>query len=44
MRGELSFWAAVGLVAIAAVALLKIFAGTSAGSKVPGLRELAAFI
>lgn len=44
MREELSFWAAVGLIAIAAVVLFKVAAASEAGARVPGLRELAEFI
>ena len=41
MRQELSFWVAVGLIAIAAVVLLKLAAGSTVGDKIPGLRPLA---
>lgn len=44
MKYELGFWLAVALVAIAAIALLKVLAATPAGETVPGLRDLAAFI
>lgn len=44
MQFEIGFWLAVGLVGIAAVALLKVLAGTPVGASVPGLRELAAFL
>lgn len=43
MTQELSFWSAVALVAVAAVALFKILAA-NLGAKVPALADLAAFI
>jgi hypothetical protein len=43
MDRELSFWAAVALVSVAAVALFKI-AAAHLGGKVPALADLAAFI
>lgn len=43
MEQELTFWAAVALVAVAAVALFKI-AAAKLGAKVPALADLAAFI
>jgi hypothetical protein len=42
--GELGFWLAVGLAAVAAVALFKLGAATQLGAVVPGYRELAAFL
>ena len=44
MREELSFWAAVALIAVAAVVVFKVAAASDAGAKVPGLRELADLI
>ncbi|MGH9042677.1 MAG: hypothetical protein ACRDZ3_20875 [Acidimicrobiia bacterium] len=43
MTQELSFWGAVALVAVAAIALFKILAA-KVGDRVPALAELAAFI
>lgn len=43
MTESLSFWAAVGLVAIAAVAFFKLVAA-KLGGRVPALAELAAFV
>ena len=42
--GELGFWVAVGLAAVAGVALFKLAASTQLGEMVPGLRDLGAFI
>ncbi len=44
MREELSFWAAVALVAVAGVIAFKIAASSELGAKVPGLAELGDFI
>ena len=44
LREELSFWIAVGLVAVASVALFKIAAASKAGESIPGLRELAEIV
>lgn len=44
MGRELSFWLAVALIAVAAVALTKLLAASEAGAKVPGLRPLASII
>lgn len=41
MRQELGFWVAVGLVAVVAVSLFKVGAGTRLGDLVPGYRRLA---
>lgn len=41
---ELKFWAAVGMVAVASVALFKLISLSKAGEKVPALRQLADFI
>ena len=38
---EISFWLAVAAIAIAAVVILKLAAGTPLGEKIPGLRPLA---
>ena len=43
MREELSFWLAVGLVAVASVAIFKVLAA-HAGDRFPALRDLGAFI
>jgi hypothetical protein len=43
MTDDLSFWAAVGLVAIAAVAFFKL-AAAKLGGRIPALADLAAFI
>jgi hypothetical protein len=43
MTDELSFWAAVGLVAIVALALFK-FVAAKLGGRVPALADLAAFV
>lgn len=42
-KEDVGFWLAVGLVAIAAVALFKLL-GAYAGGAVPALGDLAAFI
>lgn len=44
MSREAGFWLAVALVAIGATALFKLLATTTVGERIPGLRELAAFI
>ena len=44
MRRELSFWLTVALIAIAAIALLKLAARSTAGEKIPGLAALADLI
>lgn len=41
---EARFWASVALVAVASVALFKLFAASKVGEMFPALRELAAFI
>jgi hypothetical protein len=41
---ELGFWVAVGLVAVASVALFRFGAAGSIGDKVPGYRALAEFV
>lgn len=43
MTESVSFWAAVGLVAIAAVAFFKLVAAKF-GGRVPALADLAAFV
>lgn len=42
--GEVGFWLAVGLAAVAAVALFKLGAAGRLGELVPGYRDLAAFL
>lgn len=44
MREEIGFWVAVGLVAVAAVAIFKLGSQTEIGQKVPGYEPLAKFI
>lgn len=41
---EAAYWLTVAIVAIAAVILFKLAAGTELGNKVPGVQKLAAFI
>lgn len=43
MFGEVQYWLAVGLVAIAAMAFFKLLAA-KVGGKVPALADLAAFV
>lgn len=43
MKEELGFWLAVGLVAVASVAIFKLV-GTKVGDQVPAVGQLAAFI
>lgn len=43
MTEDLSFWAAVGLVAIVAVAFFKL-AAAKLGGRVPALADLASFV
>jgi hypothetical protein len=43
MTDEFAFWAAVGLVAVAAVAMFKLLAGQF-GARFPALADLAAFV
>ena len=43
MTEELSFWAAVGLVAIVAVAFFKL-AAAKFGGRLPALADLASFV
>lgn len=44
MREELGFWLAVGLVAIASVALFKLASASKLGEAIPALGQLGAFI
>lgn len=44
MDREISFWLAVMLIAVAGVALFKLFAASAVGERIPGVRPLANII